>query len=374
MHSGQRVSVTCNGQTERYPAIKLSDTTLELSRKNSMTIVNAWAENPTATLVVGINGGVCIENIARAANELHMTDVMLSLPHASTDEANVAIVTRLLAVLNPDTRLWVEYSNEVWNFGGPYLGQFNYASRLAEREGITFAQWKGRKTVELEHLLKPLAPDRLRMVIAGQFDVPSQLFSPTAAYAAAGGTDAAGAVASYYTWPLADAGKPPAKPEAPEVEAPVAWSIYRDHLADYAARQDRYLEAARRMAPDQVIDALSLDVDNEADVRAAYQKWMRETGRPILGYEGGFYPSHLPADQKVIDAVHAAINTRRFGLLQAYAMKAWADAGFYCWNESAHCISEHSTRPEKPSLSATISDRYHLDTPRRVIIETVGSN
>ena len=55
------------------------------------------------------------------------------IPHAASDDWVTGFATLLLNTLRPDLRVYIEYSNEVWNNGFP---QYTHAAAMGQQLGL----------------------------------------------------------------------------------------------------------------------------------------------------------------------------------------------------------------------------------------------
>jgi hypothetical protein len=107
--------------------------------------------------------GVPIEVMVALANRLQ-ADPWLTLPHKASDDLVRAYAAHVRDTLHPDLRVWVEYSNEVWNW------QFQQA-HWAEAMGLarwgqtgTWLQFYGTRAAEVMAVFATELGDPARMV------------------------------------------------------------------------------------------------------------------------------------------------------------------------------------------------------------------
>lgn len=82
--------------------------------------------------------GVAYEYITELANNLEK-DIWINIPHQAEDSYVTELAEFLESNLNPDSRIYLEYSNEVWN--GIFL-QSAYASEMGNNLGFTGPFWE----------------------------------------------------------------------------------------------------------------------------------------------------------------------------------------------------------------------------------------
>jgi len=116
---------------------------------NSNPVVQ-WADRTrTSRLTYAVEGGIPYEVMIQLANQTGKS-VWLCVPHQA-DSAYVAQMAQLFRdKLNPDLVIYLEYSNEVWNwiFGQAHYNvqtapsNLNYGRAMAEKAARTFRIWQ----------------------------------------------------------------------------------------------------------------------------------------------------------------------------------------------------------------------------------------
>ncbi|MCX5770575.1 MAG: choice-of-anchor D domain-containing protein [Candidatus Hydrogenedentes bacterium] len=125
-----------------------------------------WADRPKPTDAQWTIKGAPLEVICALANKIH-ADPWVCVPHRATDDYVLQMATLMKAQLNPGIRAWVEYSNEVWNWGFP---QASYASQMGLSLGLTTDQYAAvfmfhsRRTVECANIFAGVFADETRLV------------------------------------------------------------------------------------------------------------------------------------------------------------------------------------------------------------------
>ena len=131
--------------------------------------VSDWQDRPRARDVTYTRNGAPLEIMLRLANELD-ADPWFNMPHLATDDYMRRFAETVQAGLAPGRRVYVEFSNEVWNW------QFGQA-RWAEAQGIarwgqkyTGVQYYGMRAAEMAAIWREVfgPGDRLVTVIATQ--------------------------------------------------------------------------------------------------------------------------------------------------------------------------------------------------------------
>jgi hypothetical protein len=82
--------------------------------------IGRWGQ-PSSKFQQLFSGGVAIEVMIQLAN-LTKTDPWFCMPHRATPEYMTEFARLVKARLNPDRKVYVEYSNEVWNWGFQQAG------------------------------------------------------------------------------------------------------------------------------------------------------------------------------------------------------------------------------------------------------------
>jgi hypothetical protein len=131
--------------------------------------ISKWADRTTRTDFHWASGaGVPYEQQVAFCNEAKK-DLWLTVPHLADDDYVRNLAQLVQQRLSPNLRVWVEYSNEVWNGS---FAQFHYAANvLAPQYGLpNAAQAYGRRSAEVFDIFSSeiSKPERLIRVISGQ--------------------------------------------------------------------------------------------------------------------------------------------------------------------------------------------------------------
>jgi hypothetical protein len=101
--------------------------------------LSQWADRThPETYTQTLNTGVAYEYMVELAN-LVEKDIWINIPHLANDEFIVALADFLQENLDDDLRIYLEYSNELWN--GIFL-QSAYASEMGNAIGFTGPSWE----------------------------------------------------------------------------------------------------------------------------------------------------------------------------------------------------------------------------------------
>lgn len=127
--------------------------------------------------------GVAYEHLVALANQTRQ-DLWLNIPHLASDEfidqlAQLLkygsngqtpyasqVASPIHAPLDPQLRVWIEFSNEIWANGGAFA-QGDYAQVMADAQGISKAQWNARQFCRSwDRMVKQLGSERVVKVLA----------------------------------------------------------------------------------------------------------------------------------------------------------------------------------------------------------------
>lgn len=114
-------------------------------------------------------GGVAYEYMIQLCNEMER-DMWVCIPHMATDDYVRQLADLLKKQLDPGRKIYVEYSNEIWNGA---FHQTRYLWDVARKEGHTQAPWEfgatlcGRRSAQIWKVMDTVLgePDRLVRVI-----------------------------------------------------------------------------------------------------------------------------------------------------------------------------------------------------------------
>jgi len=80
-------------------------------------LIENWADRPTPTLFSYATQGLPWEDVFRLANTL-MVDPWINVPAHASDDYVLQLAKLAKATLAPSLHVYLEFSNEVWNWGG----------------------------------------------------------------------------------------------------------------------------------------------------------------------------------------------------------------------------------------------------------------
>ena len=266
---------------------------------NNSTQMN-WADRATpGSAFWGGNLGVPYEYQIQLSNDLK-EDLWINVPHLATDDYVRSLAQLVKQSLSPGLRVWVEYSNEVWNSS---FQQAQYAENVLKPEyGVAnAAQAYGRRSAEVFDAFESQFTDQSRVVrvIAGQAANPAVL-DESLKGATINGTLKAdvAAVAPYFTLDID--------------------KLYDAHLQGTVDLDSAFSEMHT------AIDTLMVPVAQNEQIAAAHNL-------PLVGYEGGQHLQARPGaqqdDQGFVDLLTQINRDDRMGQLYTYLLDQWYSKG-----------------------------------------------
>lgn len=129
-----------------------------------------WQDRPTPETASYMEKGVPLEVMVALANKIK-ADPWFNMPHLATDEYITNFAKLIKQNLDPELKIYVEFSNEAWNW---MFKQAQYAlkqgkARWGEDQGDAFRHWYGMRTAQTCDLWKnewQSQKDRIVCVIA----------------------------------------------------------------------------------------------------------------------------------------------------------------------------------------------------------------
>jgi hypothetical protein len=272
--------------------------------------VSAWDERAKLTDASWALGrGVPVEIMAELCNRLD-ADAWFCMPHLADDDFVARFAQLAEATLDPDRRVYIEHSNEVWN---GIFTQSQHAQQQAAARGIPGApfqaglRYHAERSVEIFDIFDDVfPPGRLVRVLAGQHANPWTGLQIMDWQNAADHADAY-ATAPYFGGSLGASANAPSMSVAEMLEA---------CRTDLIAQRD-------------------FTADNLANAEAR--------GLELIAYEGGQHLAVLGANsgnQQVIDRFIEANRDPFMRQLYRIDLEGWRRAG-----GGLFCSFSHITRP-----------------------------
>jgi hypothetical protein len=267
---------------------------------NNQTSSN-WSDRATpATFHWGGYNGVPYEAQIQLSNELR-EDLWINVPHLATDDYVRNLAQLVQQQLAPGLRVWVEYSNEVWNGSFPQAAYANNV--LRPKYGVaTAAEAYGRRSAEIFDIFSSQIANpttRLVRVIAGQ-TANSGVLAQSLKGATVNGqlkADVA-AVAPYF-------------------------SVDLDQL------YQQYLQGTVDL--NTVFADLHSAVDTTMKLATDNQRIAAANNLPLVSYEGGQHlvarPGPSQNDDGFVDLLGQINRDDRMGSLYTYMLNEWTELG-----------------------------------------------
>ncbi len=140
--------------------------------------IESLKDRPLVTDYTYVRRGVPVEVMVELANIIG-TDAWFNMPHKADDTYMRTFATYVRDNLDPDLKAYVEYSNELWNFG---FTQAIWSGQMAEKlwgkdaAPDSWIQYAGTRAAEMARIWQEVygaeADDRLVRVIATHSDWP----------------------------------------------------------------------------------------------------------------------------------------------------------------------------------------------------------
>ena len=267
-----------------------------------------WSERPSPLDATFSAKGVALETMIDLSNRLQ-ADPWFCMPHLADDDYVRNFATMVKARLKPDRKVYVEYSNEVWNGMFPqskYAGEEGIKLHFAEKPWEAAWRYTAYRSVQIFKIWEEvLGKDRLVRVLASQAANPyvsERIVEFQDAYQRA---DAL-AIAPYVTCNVA----PKGKPSAAAVEK---WTVDQalDYLEQTALPESiRWIEGQKKVAD--------------------------KYGLKLVSYEGGQHMVGVMGvenNETITKLLHAANRHPRMGQVYAKYYAAWSAAGgdLFCY-------------------------------------------
>lgn len=282
---------------ERFKVLRFMD----LQCTNNSQQVN-WSDRPTPRMQTqGSEAGVALEYLIQLANTLH-ADPWFCMPHLATDDYVRSFAQMVKTQLDPNLKVYVEYSNECWNgifAQAGYCRDKGKALGLSDNDFQAQLRYYSRRSIEIFKIWEEVfgGTDRLVRVLAAQSANPwtsGQVVDFEEAYKRADVL----AIAPYFGNALGD----------PKTQNEVA-----------------------QMTVDQVLDKCSEYIKTGNKTIAEQARVAKERGLRLVAYEAGQHLvgySGAENNKALEDLFHAANRHARIKDLYLEYLSGWkADGG-----------------------------------------------
>ena len=145
---------------------------MDFMQTNNSPVTNWSNRNQPGYFSQALKNGVAYEYMAELCN-LTKTNAWVCIPHMADDEYISEMAAFLKRSLSPELKIYIEYSNEVWN---GIFSQNSYAKTMGESLGYTGKPWEqgwkfyAKRTADIHRIFETEfnGTDRLIKVIAVQ--------------------------------------------------------------------------------------------------------------------------------------------------------------------------------------------------------------
>jgi hypothetical protein len=264
--------------------------------------ISRWAERPTLESATFSGKGVALEWMIDLCNELKC-DAWFCMPHLADDDYVRSFAAMVKAKLDPKLKVYIEYSNEVWN---PQFAQYKYAEAEGRKRGfMNQPVWKftAQRSVEIFRIWEKEFGGRDRLVRV----LPTQA--------------AVGAVSEAI---LAEAGK--------DADA-LAIAPYMGLSVPVVAREGRLTTGeVQDWTVEQVLDYVEKNALPKATAAMQNQKQIAaKHGLKLIAYEGGQHMVAFVQDRDLVarltETMQQANRHPRMGDLYRRYFDHWSDIG-----------------------------------------------
>ncbi|MDM8543410.1 hypothetical protein QUF90_20240 [Desulfococcaceae bacterium HSG9] len=269
--------------------------------RTNNSVIKTWHDRPTIDMQTqGADRGVALEYMLQLANTLY-ADPWFCIPHEADYDYVRNFAKMVKAKLNPELRVYVEYTNEAWN------GQFEqaaYCARIGQGLDLdkeAFKAWLffyAKRATEIFQTWEDVfgGTDRLVRVLGAQFANPwtsEKILMYEKAYKHA---DAL-AVAPYFGYKLG----------SPEM-----------------------VEKVNRMTEAQILIACEQDIEKNFELIVRHKKETDQFGLRLIAYEGGQHLAGFRGVENnltVTDLFHAVNRHSEMKELYLKHLAGWQKAG-----------------------------------------------
>jgi len=268
--------------------------------------------------------GVAFEYMVNLANTTDK-DFWLTVPTAADDDFVVQLATLLKNTLNPNLKIYIEYSNETWNVGYP---GYDYSEAIQRKSGLGGSPvlvpadaWHPYRALQIFHLFNQVFGEadlrinrdpnsRLVRVLTGQTGWPARL-GPVVDWTNTGNSaptygrpayEYADAVAVTGYWGFPSAGFDPA--------------IFQYPLA-------QFIDQMIQLQMQAIIEATSPTGSNDSNYLYLIAHAARARNIPIIQYEGGESFTVPDGDQTIVDKLDYMNRDPRMADVYSESLRRW---------------------------------------------------
>jgi len=112
-----------------------------------------WSDRPRPNDVTWSKRGVPLEVMVSLVNKLN-ADPWFNIPHTADDQYIRNFGNYLLKHLDPERKIIIEHSNEVWNFWFPQTRYANKKAKERWNQDMLYMEWHGVRTQQICQILK----------------------------------------------------------------------------------------------------------------------------------------------------------------------------------------------------------------------------
>ncbi len=133
-------------KTQPFGALRFMDW-----MKTNNSTQGEWSERPTLDSSTWSALGAPVEIMVEVANTLDV-DAWFTMPHLATDEYVTNFATYVRDNLEPERNVYVEYSNEVWNWQFQQTGWVDQQAKNDPNFNGNRMNWFGKRTTEITQI------------------------------------------------------------------------------------------------------------------------------------------------------------------------------------------------------------------------------
>jgi hypothetical protein len=273
--------------------------------KTNGSTISTWAQRPAPTYCNCTERGVPVEVMVDLCNRLKI-DPWFCMPHLATDDYVRRFAQVVKRRLDPSRKVYVEYSNEVWNY---MFAQTRYAGEQGLKLGFGEKAWEAgwrysaHRSVQMFAIWEEVfgGADRLVRVIASQCS--TYVSERKLEFKDAHKRCDALAIAPYFSFNIPAAGGK----DRPGADTVAKWTL--DQLLEHVEKQSlpraiRHMRDHKKLADKYGLKLL------------AY-----EAGQHLVGVGGG------ENNERLTKLLHAANRHPRMGGFYQRYLDAWKAAG-----------------------------------------------